>query len=203
VEEFTYTSEYKSPWKARRYISERDGYRYVMTVVDMSTTVLVAGRDQFRNVGRPGNEKRGAMAHAASNLRQTGKVTLDLYDELQVIPGHKLEIELPDGRQNIVEIHPHGNFLYILECPQPAGAATDRGIHLSFGGEVTLEGAALHRRTRGLPLRHDRRRHEHLGADAGPGPVPQCRASRQREARRHGLCRDAVAPDRQGHAGRL
>jgi hypothetical protein len=132
VEEFTYTSEYKSPWKARRYISERDGYRYVMTVVDMSTTALTADRDQFRNVGRPGNEKRGAMAHAASNLRQTGKVTLDIYDELQVIPGHKLEIELPDGRQNLVEIHPHGNFLYILECISPRGAVPAYDVQSSL-----------------------------------------------------------------------
>ena len=132
VEEFTYTSEYGSPWKARRYISEHDGYRYIMTVVDMSTTALTRDRDQFRNVGRPGNEKRGAMAHAATNLRQSGKVTLDAYDELQVIPGHRLEIELADGRQNIVQMHAHGPFLYILEAISPPGAVPGYDVQSSL-----------------------------------------------------------------------
>ena len=132
VEEFTYMSEYKSPWKARRYTSEHNGYRYVMTVVDMSTTALTRDTDQFRNVGRPGNEKRGAMAHAAANLRKTGQVTLDAYDELQVIPGHRLEIDLPDGRQNIVEMHAHGPFLYILECFSPRGQVPGYDVQSSL-----------------------------------------------------------------------
>ena len=121
VEDFIYKSHYGSPWKARRYTSEKDGYRSIMTVVDMSTTVLTAANDAFRNAGRPGTEKRSAMAFAAADLRKTGKVVLDTYDELQVIPGHKLEIELPDGRMNLVEIHPHQTFLYILEVISPKG----------------------------------------------------------------------------------
>lgn len=122
IEAFTYMSEYESPWKANRYTSEYDGYTYIMTVVDMSTSALTADDDRFRNVGRPGNERRGAMAHAAAEFRKTGVVTLDAYEELQVIPGHKLEIDLPDGRKNIVEIHIHDKRLYILECISPPGA---------------------------------------------------------------------------------
>lgn len=132
VEEFTYLSEYKSPWKARRYISEQNGYRYVMTVVDMSTTALTRDRDQFRNVGRPGNERRGAVAFAANSLRNTGKVRLEGYEELQVIPGYKLEIVLPDGRENLVEIHAHGKFLYILECISPPGEVPGYDVQSSL-----------------------------------------------------------------------
>lgn len=132
IEEFTYTSEYKSPWKARRYTVEHEGYIYRMTVVDMSTTILTAEIDQFRNVGRPGNEKRGAMAFAATNLRKTGQVTLDTYDQLQVIPGHKLEIILPDGRQNIVELHTHYDFLYIQECISPKDAVPGYDVQSSL-----------------------------------------------------------------------
>jgi hypothetical protein len=132
TEEFTYVSQAKSPWKARRHTAERDGYRYVMTVVDMSTSWLTPDKDQFRNVERPGNEKRGAMAYAATQLRQTGKVTLDTYMELQVIPGHMLEIELPDGRQNVVEIHRLGDFLYILECISPPGALPGYDVQTSL-----------------------------------------------------------------------
>jgi hypothetical protein len=72
------------------------------------------------------------MAYAATQLRQTGKVTLDGYDELQVIPGHKLEIELANGGMNIVEIHPHGNFLYILECISPPGMVPGYDVQSSL-----------------------------------------------------------------------
>src|SRR3954464_8658432 len=40
VEEFTYPSEYKSPWKARRYTVDYQGFTYRMTAVDMSNSVL-------------------------------------------------------------------------------------------------------------------------------------------------------------------
>lgn len=131
IEEFTYTSEYKSPWKARRYTVEYEGYIYRMTVVDMSNSVLPANTDPSRDIG-PGIEKRGAMAFAATNLRKTGQVTLDTYDQLQVIPGHKLEIILPDGRQNIVEMHTHYNFLYIQECISPKDAVPGYDVQSSM-----------------------------------------------------------------------
>ena len=118
VEEFTYISEYESPWEARRYTAEHEGFIYRMTVVDMSTTSLTPEQDQYRNVGRHGNELRGAMAFAAMQLRQTGTVTLDAYEELQVIPGHKLEITLPDGSANIVA------------NPYAFGAALHSRVHL-------------------------------------------------------------------------
>ena len=131
VEEFTYISEYESPWEARRYTAEHEGFIYRMTVVDMSTTSLTPEQDQYRNVGRHGNELRGAMAFAAMQLRQTGTVTLDAYEELQVIPGHKLEITLPDGSANIVQIHTHLERLYILEYISPPGAVQGYDVQAS------------------------------------------------------------------------
>jgi hypothetical protein len=114
IEEFTYTSEYKSPWKARRYTAEHMGFTYRMIAVDMSNSVLPANAA----IG-PGFERRGAMFHAIAQLRKTGQVTLDTYDQLQVIPGAKLEITLADGRVNLVEVHTHYNMLYILEVFSP------------------------------------------------------------------------------------
>jgi hypothetical protein len=57
VEQLTYTSEYKSPWKARRYTVDYQGFTYRMTAVDMSTSVLTPNSA----VG-PGFERRGAAA---------------------------------------------------------------------------------------------------------------------------------------------
>jgi hypothetical protein len=114
VEAFTYTSEYRSPWKARRYTVDYQGFTYRMTAVDMSNSVLPPN-----GAVRPGFERRGAIFFAAAQLRRTGKLTLDTYDQLQVIPGLKLEIVLADGRTNIVELHTHYHMLYILEVISP------------------------------------------------------------------------------------
>ena len=123
VEEFTYRSEFGSPWKARRYSIAHDGYIYRMTVVDMSTTAVPA---------QAGREKRGAMAFAAAQLRNTGRLIMDTYDQLQVIPGHKLEIVLPDGRQNIVELHTHYHLLYITEIISPKDAVPGYDVQSSL-----------------------------------------------------------------------
>jgi hypothetical protein len=118
VEEFTFVSEYGSPWPARRHALDYDGYTHRMTVVDMSTSTLTPDSD----VASPGLEKRGAMAFAAANLRKTGEVILDTYDQVQVIPGMKLEIILPDGRLNLVELHIFDDLLYIQESISPPDA---------------------------------------------------------------------------------
>lgn len=124
VEEFTYTSEHGSEWRARRHEVEHDGFTHRMTVVDMST-------DQSDAVS-PGFEKRGAMVHAAAVLRETGEVVLDTYDQVQVIPGHKLEILLPDGSMNIVELHIYDDLLYIQESISPPDAIPGYDVQSSL-----------------------------------------------------------------------
>lgn len=128
VEDFTFVSEFGSPWPARRHTLEYEGYVHRMSVVDMSTSVLTADSD----VGSPGFEKRGAMAFAAADLRKTGEVILDTYDQVQVIPGLKLEIVLPDGRLNLVELHIYDELLYIQESISPRDAIPGYDVQSSM-----------------------------------------------------------------------
>jgi hypothetical protein len=132
VEEFTYESAQYSPWSARRYSVEQGGHDYMMTVIDMTTSRLGPGVDAFRNTARPGSERSGALAFAAWNFRKSGEVEVDTYAERQVIPGHRLEIALSDGRRNVAEIYEHHDYLYILEHISPAGANTAFDIHDSL-----------------------------------------------------------------------
>jgi hypothetical protein len=124
VEGYTFVSEYGAPWQARRHTAEYEGFTHRMSVVDMSTA-------QTDDVS-PGFEKRGAMAFAAAQLRTTGEVILDTYDQVQVIPGHKLEIILPDGRLNLVEIHIYDELLYIQESISPADAIPGYDVQSSM-----------------------------------------------------------------------
>ena len=111
VEEFTYVTEYGSHMPARRYIADYRGGAYTMTVVDMRVTE--------RGRGRQGTELRGSIGYAATQLRHTGDVTYDAYGEINVIPGHQLQITLPDGRRNFVQIMLHYRRLYIAEAIVP------------------------------------------------------------------------------------
>ena len=134
VEDFTYTSEYKSKLNAKRFIAEHNGATYTVTVVDMSRTDY---RPQYH-----GNELRGAVAYAATQLRQTGKVTFDAYQEINVIPGHALQITLPDGKRNFVAIHLHAKKLYIAEAVVAANMPPPALFQASF--QITDgEGRAL------------------------------------------------------------
>jgi hypothetical protein len=115
VSEFTYITEYGSRLPAKKFeAKDPRGTLYRMTVVNMQTTE--------RDPNRQGNELRGSIAKAATDLRQTGKVTLDAYAETNVIPGHQLQITLPDGSRNFAQIHLHMRRLYIMEGIAPPGA---------------------------------------------------------------------------------
>jgi hypothetical protein len=132
VEEFVFTSAQGSPWKARRYVAEADGFRYSLSVVDTSTTSLTPDNDAFRNTARPGSERGGAIAFAAWNVRKSGTVTTDSYAERQVIPGYRIEVTLPDGRRNLAEIYQHDKLFYLWEVTAPRGANPANAMQASL-----------------------------------------------------------------------
>jgi hypothetical protein len=113
VEKFTYISEYDSKLPATRYTAEHNGVQYMMTVVDMNKT--------DREPGRHGTELRGSIQFHATKLRRSGTVTMDIYNEIQVVPGQMLQITLPDGRRNYAGIYLHQRRLYVMEAIAPAG----------------------------------------------------------------------------------
>jgi hypothetical protein len=136
VEEFIYVSEYESPLPSKRFIAEDATGRYQMSVVDMHTTI--------RPPGRHGIELRGAVDRAAAELRRTGEVTYDAYGEIQVIPGHQLQITLPDGKRNFVQIHYHDHRLYIAEAVVPGNFPPP--VHFQASVSIVNE--------EGLPIRY-------------------------------------------------
>ena len=136
VEDFIYVSEYGSPLPSKRFIAEDATGRYMMTVVDMHTTV--------RPEGRHGIELRGAVDYAATELRRTGEVTYDAYGEIQVIPGHQLQITQPDGKRNFVQLHYHDHRLYIAEAVVPGNLPPP--VHFQASVSIVNE--------EGLPIRY-------------------------------------------------
>jgi hypothetical protein len=111
ISESPYISEYDSPFVARKYSATDGQTEYLVTVVNMENSA--------RPPGRRGTEWRGAIGFHATKIRQTGEVTFDAYGEINVMPGHQLQITQPDGRRNFVNIHFHGRRLYVIEAISP------------------------------------------------------------------------------------
>ena len=124
VTETSYTSEYGSPFVARKYSTTDGDVEYMVTVVNMENSA--------REPGRRGTEWRGAIGFHATKLRQTGEVTFDAYGEINVIPGHQLQITLPDGRRNFANIHFHAHRLYVIEAIAPPNLPPPALFQASF-----------------------------------------------------------------------
>ena len=111
IEKFIHTSEYGSKLPANRYTAKRGAQTFILSVVDMRTTQ--------REQNRQGTELRGAVQWASTAIRRTGTVTLDVYNEIQVVPGQMLQVTLPNGNRNYAGIYLHKRRLYIMEAIVP------------------------------------------------------------------------------------
>ncbi len=126
VEAFTYTSEYRTELPARRYTARQGDNTYSVTLVDFTSSTVAQPETRLRL------ERAGAVAHAATALRQRGEVTYDAYAEVGMIPGHSLQVTEPDGRRLYAQIVRHEQRLYILEASVPAGATPPIQFQLSL-----------------------------------------------------------------------
>ena len=123
IEAFTYTTEYASKLRARRYTATDGKTNCIMTVVDMSTTDRAPNGHAI--------EIRGSIQFAATNLRRTGTVTADHYSELSGVPGQVLQITLPGGVRKYAGIYVLNKRLYIMEATTPAGVTAPPLLYLS------------------------------------------------------------------------
>ena len=126
VETFTYLSEYRTELPARRYSAREGENSYSVTLVDFSSSTVARPETRLRL------ERAGAVAYAATALRQRGEVTYDAYAEVDMIPGHSLQVTEPDGRRLYAQIVRHEQRLYILEASVPAGATPPIQFQLSL-----------------------------------------------------------------------
>ena len=126
VETFTYLSEYRTELPARRYSAREGENSYSVTLIDFTSSTVARPETRLRL------ERAGAVAYAATALRQRGEVTYDAYAEVDMIPGHSLQVTEPDGRRLYAQIVRHEQRLYILEVSVPAGATPPIQFQLSL-----------------------------------------------------------------------
>lgn len=154
ITEMPYMSEYGATLTARKYVVSAGGINYTVTVVDYRNALSL-------------NDLRGAVAFAATALRQRGKVTYDAYAEIDRIPGHQLQITEPNGKRLYAGMNLYDKRLYILVAEAPPNVPPPEGFRASL---IVYDDNGMHIRLddNGVPLKRG-------GGNGGPGaagPAP-------------------------------
>ena len=165
VSETTYTSEYGAELPARVYTVERGRERYSITVVDYTQVErLLTERAKACPVyaderctgyaGRPivgagywMTDIRGALVWASWQfLKRDAKVTDYMWNFIDLVEGHQLQLANPDRSRTFVSIYMHANKLYIMEGTVPDGYP-EPGLFQQSLGFVDKDGNGIRYQT--------------------------------------------------------
>ena len=135
ISETTYRSERGADLPARVYSGSQGQSRYSVTVVDYNQAQRIltekaktcpAGAEPC--LGGPGDEGhwkadvRGAIVYATFQfMRRDAKVTSLVWNLVDMVEGHQLQLTNTDKSRTFAGIYMHENKLYILEGTVPAG----------------------------------------------------------------------------------
>jgi hypothetical protein len=161
VTETTYTSEYGADLPARVYTVERGRERYAMTVVDYTPVERIlteraktcpeyADERCTGYAGRPivgagywMTDIRGALVWASWRfLKRDATVTDYMWNFIDLVEGHQLQLTKPDRSRTFVSIYMHMNKLYIMEGTAPAGSP-EPGLFQQSLGFVDKDGNGI------------------------------------------------------------
>jgi len=116
--DITYNNSSGDAFPARRFLSDRDGNRHSVTIVDVSSGFPI---------------DLNLVEHAAEDLRQRGEVRFETDDEYSPnIPGRQFNIFEADGRQLRASVYMWDHRLYITEAEGAPGATSLLQFEQSF-----------------------------------------------------------------------
>ena len=137
ITETTYRSEYGADLPARIYSAMQGQSRYSVTVVDYNHVQRIltekakacpAGAETCTGTaGSTGegywrSDLRGAIVYATFKfLQRDAKLTYYLWNMIELVEGHQLQLENADQSRTSAGIFMHENRLYIVEGTVPAG----------------------------------------------------------------------------------
>ena len=141
---------------ARKYAAEWFGNTYTLIAVDISEADFTL--------------RRGSYYYAAKVWREKGNVVYDAWAQLDRIPGHKLMMELDDGRRIYFSSFVEGDRLYILESNvshnSPPPGQFDQGLQI-----FDEEGVRIRYSQTGQRIIRTDDLHETLGGPDYDGPI--------------------------------
>lgn len=163
IRDVDYITESGATIPSRIYSVENESGRYALTVVDYTVAEQAhvalcrrleveteqispnqcLGRGHLRDID-------GAIAYQAWNIRHrdSGEITYDAFGRIDGVPGHQLQILLPDESRSFIGIYMLDRRLYVLEgtvpgdYPPPGLFQQSLGLLDDMGRRVRYEGDA-------------------------------------------------------------
>ena len=184
VTETIYRSEHGADLPARVYSAVQGQSRYAVTVVDYNQAQRILTEKAKKCppgaetcTGGPGatgegywkDDIRGAIVYASFQfIQRNAKVTSYLYNFVDLVEGHQLQLTNADKSRTFAGIYMHENKLYIIEGTVPAGYPEPGLFQQSLGWldekGIGLRYQAVYSNAYPAPPRVDR-------AGRGQGPV--------------------------------
>ena len=152
AEAIKWKSEYESMFPAMVYRWQDGANRYSVTVVDYSDSEALYTANHhsadFQAAAYWQIDILGSIQYAATQYRYRPgvKVNFDNFHYINLITGHQLQLDNPDGTRTYVAIYLHENRLYILDATVTRTAPAPIIFQQSFE-VLDTEGKAIRYRT--------------------------------------------------------
>ena len=138
VQQIKRTSEYESMFPANVYKWVDGASTFTVTVVDYSDSeaLYLANHhsDDFSAAAYWQIDILGSIQYAATQYRMKPgvKVNFDNFHYINLITGHQLQLDNPNGTKTWVAIYLHENRLYVLDATVPRNAPAPIAFQQSF-----------------------------------------------------------------------
>jgi hypothetical protein len=126
--DITWDTEYDSKVPGRVYNCKNGNDEYEMSVINYTDILKIRAAQEHTAAAGGGGvdtyariDLAASIDYACTKLRnEAAKVTYDAYHYINLIPGHELQYNLPDGRRVYAAAYLHEYRLYIMKATVPA-----------------------------------------------------------------------------------
>jgi type II secretory pathway pseudopilin PulG len=126
--DITWDTEYDSKVPGRVYSCKNGDDEYEMSVINYTDILKIRRAQEHTEAGGGGGvdtyarvDVQASIDYACTKMRsEAAKVTYDAWHYINLIPGHELQYNLPDGRRVYAAVYLHEYRLYIMKAAVPA-----------------------------------------------------------------------------------
>jgi hypothetical protein len=149
--DITWATEYDSKVPGRVYNCKSGDTEYEMSVINYTNLEKIRAAQEHTAAASNGAYGKidiiASVDYASTKLRnEATKVTYDAFHYMNLVPGHELQYNLPNGRRVYAGIYLHEYRLYIMKATLPANGLPPLLYTQSFA-VVRADGSAIRYQT--------------------------------------------------------
>lgn len=151
VKDIIWATEYDSKVPGHVYTCKDGDTEYEMSVINYTNLEKIRAAQEHTDAASNGAYGKidfyASIDYASTKLRnEAAKVTYDAFHYMNLIPGHELQYNLPNGRRVYAGIYLHEYRLYIMKATLPANGIPPLLYTQSFAA-IRPDGSAIRYQT--------------------------------------------------------